>query len=377
MRNHESQLLLLTAALLVGVGTLLVFDVSAPASIEIIHSHDPYYVIKHQLLTVVFGAVALSLGVLIPIVWYQKIPRLIYFVGLGVLLLPIIFPDASHGAMRWIRIFGFSFQTSELTKFCLIIFFAHLVQKTQNEWIFLAWLIPPMLLMMWQRDLGTLVVMGASCLAIYFLASPSWTSIFKVVGLVLLSFLVLIMSASYRRERIMTFFRGFINNSQTQNESVRAAIDDFHVRRLRLAIGRGQVFGQGIGQSQQKTRIPEVHTDSIFAIFAEETGFLGVTVLLGLFGFFLFLLARIASLDALAREQQLIAYGILVCFATQIIINLGAISELLPLTGITLPFISYGGSSLIASLFLTGVGINLGMSEPVTTRQSLTRRRYA
>lgn len=357
--------------ILVSIGILLIFDVSASTSLDRLFTDDPYYIIKHQLLMVMFGSIALGIATLIPIDIYQKMPRLIYFIGLGLLLLPLLWGEDSHGAHRWINIFGFSLQTSEFAKFCFIIFFAHLTQHTHDEIKFLLWLVPPALLLLLQKDFGTLMIIGVTAGVTYFLSGASMVQVTKVAALSLIGGIVLMMSSGYRRERLGMYWQQFTSKQEQET------VDDYHVRQLQYAIGRGRLFGQGIGQSRQKfPYLPEVHTDSIFAILAEETGIVGVLIMFLIYLCFLSTIIWINLSPVLSKEQQLIGFGIFISLVSQIFVNLAAISGVTPLTGITLPFLSYGGSSLVVTMFFTGVIVNLAMIEDQRPTYKIIRRKY-
>jgi len=357
--------------ILMALGLLLIFDVSASTSLERLFSDDPYFVVKHQLVMMAVGVVAALVAAWLPADLYSRWPRLVYFAGLILLALPLVVGDASHGARRWIEIAGISVQTSEFAKLAFIIFFAHLCLQTRNEWMFLLWLAPPAVLMLLQKDFGTLLIIAAAAGVTYFLAGASWWQVGKILALGLVAGLVLIFSSDYRRERLSVYLAHAQGEEQTE-------VDDYHVKQLQYAIGRGRLFGQGIGQSRQKFKyLPEVHTDSIFAILAEEMGFMGVLLLFFIYACFLLVLVWIAGSAALTREQQLIGYGIFVSLVCQVFVNLAAISGVTPLTGITLPFLSYGGSSLIATLVFTGVMASLSrVSESAKPEYTIKRKRY-
>ncbi len=372
MLKPKTRLLLLLTVILLALGVLLIFDVSATTSLERLFSDDPYFVVKHQLLMMAGGLILAGIaGFVVPSDWYTHWPRLVYFGGLVLLALPLFWGDASHGAQRWIEIAGISVQTSEFAKLAFIIFFAHLTLQTHDERIFLGWLLPPAALLLAQKDFGSLMIIAAPALMSYFLAGASLWQVSKVVLLCLTAGLILIFASPYRRERIGVYMSGMQDNVSAEN------IDDYHVKQLQYAIGRGRLFGQGIGQSRQKFRyLPEVHTDSIFAILSEEVGFMGVLVVFFIYMCFLGTIVWIGSAGALSREQQLIVYGIFVSLVSQIFVNLAAISGVTPLTGITLPFLSYGGSSLMATLLLTGVVANFSQLSSDDKQTMYTRRKY-
>ena len=169
--------------------------------------------------------------------------------------------------------------------------------------------------------------------------------ILGISGLTILLLLVAILSSSYRSERLNTFLH-------PQSDPLGSG---FHIRQITLALGRGGVAGQGIGNSRQKfSYIPEASTDSIFAIIAEEVGFIGSSILIAIFATYFFISSKIAN-AATDPFTSLLGWGIVIWIAAQTLLNLAAVVALVPLTGLPLPFISHGGSSLVMILFANGI----------------------
>lgn len=326
--------------------------------------------VAQQSLGLVIGLVGLTIVNFIPPRWYLKFPYFFYLLAIVLMILcfipgkegSIFYTKDINGARRWIFVCGQSIQVAELVKVCVIIFFAYLGSKTHELKTFLVYLAPLAGLFLLQKDLGSLIVVAAVVFGMYFLAGADWKSIGYLVGGGLLALLLMILLSPYRRERLLTFLHP---ERDLQG-------DGYHVSQMLIAIGRGGLAGKGIGNSRQKFfYVPEASSDSIFSIVAEEVGFVGVVVIFLLYVFFLVLIWQIGQDHRLTVAERLMARGLFIVFLTQTFINLAAIAGLLPLTGITLPFFSAGGSSLIVSLSLVGLALALTRDEP----SKITRRR--
>jgi len=253
------------------------------------------------------------------------------------------------GAKRWLGVGNFRFQPSELAKFSFILWSAAFLSNKRKTLSFL-WVLGLLGgLIILQPDLGTTVILVASGLVAYFASgAPIWE-----IGLMGLMGLIvgtgLIFSSSYRKERFLTFLN-------PERDPLGAS---YHIRQILIALGSGGLFGLGLGQSRQKYEyIPAATTDSIFAIIAEETGFIGASIVLLLFLFLVWRGFKIAK-EAPDDFARLLAVGITAWIGLQALLNLAAMTALIPLTGIPLPFISYGGSSLVLSLTATGILANI------------------
>lgn len=279
------------------------------------------------------------------------IPLLIWcLVSLVVVLIPG-FGSEVLGARRWLGIGFLRYQPAELAKLALVIYLATLLSARKVTWPFLVLIGLVIGLIMLEPDLGTTVIVGTTALIVYFVSgAPLW-----LMGLIgstgVLAGLSLILSSSYRRERLMTFL-------DPERDPLGAS---YHIHQILLALGSGGVMGLGLGQSRQKYQfLPEVTTDSIFAVIAEELGFLGGSAIIIAF---LIIIWRGIGIAKGAPDEfgRLLAVGLTAWFGSQALINLAAMVALVPLTGVPLPFISYGGSSLV--LALTGAGILVNISK--------------
>ncbi|CAH8709361.1 stage V sporulation protein E [Paenibacillus thiaminolyticus] len=343
---------------LLAIGIVMVY--SAGAIIAFHDYGDSYYFVKRQLLFAVLGLAAMFVTMNTDYrIWsrYAKVGLLICFGLLIIVLIPGI-GDVRGGARSWLGIGSFGIQPSEFMKLGMIIFLAKTLSDEQTRIErFMTGLLPPLGVMatafgliMLQPDLGTgTVMMGASLLLIFtggaqikHLASLALVGVAGFVGLIL--------AAPYRLQRITAFLDPWQDPLGAGYQSIQSL----------YAIGPGGLVGLGLGASRQKYNyVPEPQTDFIFSILAEELGFIGgVTVLM----LFLILVWRgmRAAMTAPDTFGSLLAAGIVGIVAVQVLINIGVVIGLMPVTGITLPLISYGGSSL--TLMLTSLGILLNIS---------------
>ncbi|MBL7021707.1 putative lipid II flippase FtsW [Patescibacteria group bacterium] len=346
------------------IGILLVFGLlmlsSASTVISFQSTGDSYFFVKHQLLYGVLpGILFFLIAIRLPYAIWKKFAFWMLIISIGLLVI-VLLPGVGKtvgGATRWIDIGLFSFQPSEIVKITFLIYLATWLAKKGSHGIsdieygtipFLSIIGIVTILFLKQPDLGTLLVILAISFLIYFIAGAPWRHIISIVGVGILLLLILVMSSPYRAERLKTFMGGGDELGQ-----------GYHIQQAKIAIGAGGFFGLGLGRSQQKFRyLPEVQGDSIFAIIAEELGFIfAVAVIMA----FVLLMIRGFKIARGSPDEfgKLLAAGITIWFVIQAMINLGAMVGLLPLTGITLPFISYGGSSLAISLFAVGLLLNI------------------
>jgi len=249
------------------------------------------------------------------------------------------------GARRWLVVGPVRFQPAEFAKLAFVLYLSTFWSSKRSLWPFLIILVVLLGLIMLEPDLGTAVVLATTSLLVYFVSGAPLLSL-ALVGLVgLLGGAGLILLSPYRRERFSTFLN-------PTHDPLGAS---YHIRQILIAIGSGGWFGVGLGQSRQKYEyLPEVSTDSIFAVIAEELGFIGGLVILILFLILIWRGMKIAK-EAPDEFGKILAVGLISWIGFQALVNLAAMVALVPLTGIPLPFISYGGSSLVLSL--TGMGI--------------------
>ena len=353
-----------TVALLVGSTAFLVVGglimVLSASSVSSFAQHgDSFRYFQRQATYAVIGVGGLWLTSRMRYeVWRTlALPFLIVTVAmLGLVLSPSAGIEA-YGSQRWFQVGPVTVQPSEVAKLALVVFTAAVLAKKWGRLDDLGHLIVPIApvallvggMVMLQPDLGTTVILSASVLGLLFVAGVRLRYL-SVAGLVsAVAALGLIMSADYRRVRFLSFLHPW--------EDVRNT--GYQLAQSLIALGSGGLTGVGLGASRQKWQyVPNAHTDFIFSILGEELGLLGEVVVLLAFGALVFAGVRIA---AQARDVfgRLLAAGIVSWFAVQTLVNLGAVTGLLPITGVPLPFLSYGGSSLVVSLAAVGVLVNI------------------
>lgn len=332
------------------LGLLWVFEASVAESYALFE--EPYHFVKQHALGLIIGGIALIVATFIPTKLWLKYAMPLFLFGLLLLILVLIpgLGTELNGARSWFFIAGISVQPIELYKFIIIVYLSSWLAEHQRILPFLAIVGITSLLVMLQPDLGSLLIVLSIAFSMYFFSGANLKSFLSIISCAVLAVITLAVSSPYRMERLTTFFDP---TSDPLDSS-------FQIRQITLALGRGGWFGQGIGNSKQRfSYIPEASTDSIFSIIAEEIGFVGSLAMIALFVFFIVYAIKIVSLHQ-EKAIKLLGYGIITWISVQTILNLGAVVGLLPLTGIPLPFFSYGRSSLIMLLFSTGILIRIG-----------------
>lgn len=352
---------LLYTALALFIGGLLILASASMAVSQKNFGMPSYYVLRQLIFGGLAGAGLFTGSLFLPYRWWKKLslPLLILALILAALL---FIPEVSYsvgGARRWLKFGPLTFQPSEILKFAFIAYLAGWLDARRLEAASVSYGFIPFSLMLaivgmflvMQPDLGTLGVVVASAGMLYFLGGGKISQLATLLtfGLAILYFLVQL--APYRIARLAVFL-----NPGLDTQGI-----GYQISQALLAIGSGGFWGLGFGKGLQKYQyLPEPMGDSVFAIFAEEAGFLGAAVLILAFGFLFWRGLTIAK-RAPDVFGKLLAAGISISIMTQAFINMAAISGLLPLTGIPLPFVSYGGTSL--AMTLAGVGILLNISK--------------
>lgn len=357
-RSNPDWLIIFATLFLLGIGVVMVYSSSAVLAYR--ELGDWYHYAKRQILFAFLGIIALYIMMNVDYwVWkkWAKIGLLITFSLLIVVLIPGIGLKRG-GASSWLGIGSFSIQPSEFIKLAMIIFLAKRFSEKQKDIIyFKKGLMPPLILLalafgliMLQPDLGTGTVLAGTVMLMIYTAGARMKHLTGLALVGVIGFAGLVLAAPYRIERIL----GFLNPWQDPLGAGYQLIQSLY------AIGPGQLLGLGLGMSRQKhLYIPEPHTDFIFAILAEELGFIGGTTVLLLFLILLWRGFRIA-ITAPDLFGSYLAVGIIGMLAIHVIINIGVVIGMFPVTGITLPLLSAGGSSL--TLTLTAIGILLNIS---------------
>ncbi len=353
----DHSLLIITIVLAL-VGLVMVFSASAVVAGN--RFHDPGYFLKRQLAWLAFGFLLLHLASHIDYVWWKRLS--IPLLGLTVLLLVmVLIPSlgvSAKGARRWLRLGSISVQPAEIAKLVAVMYLAaYLAKKEDRLTGFLSGLAPALLiigvlggLVLLEPDLGTVVVMGSVAIGLLFLGGARLSHLLSLGLCAVPVVLVLVLSSSYRRQRLMTFLAPWKDASDA----------GFQITQSFLAFGSGGLFGVGLGEGKQKLFfLPEAHTDFVLALVGEELGLVGTGVIILLFALF-----AIRGFQVAARARmpfgRYLGMGITLLIGVQALINACVVTGLVPTKGLTLPFVSYGGSSLVTCMF--GVGILLNIS---------------
>ena len=358
VRSAPDTLMLGSSLALLAIGVVMVYSASA---VTAFHDYgDPYYYLKRQLIFALLG-VASMLFVMNVDYWiwkpFAKAALIVCFALLVIVLIPGI-GVVRGGARSWLGIGSFGIQPSEFMKLAMILFMAKLLSDHKTDIRhFTKGLLPPLLLLglafgliMLQPDLGTGMVLVGAVMLVIFTAGAKMFHLAALAGVGLAGIAGLILAAPYRLQRITAFLDPWSDPLGAGYQAIQSL----------YAIGPGQLAGLGLGMSRQKyAYLPEPQTDFIFSIIAEELGFIGGASVLVLFLLLVWRGMRTA-ITAPDTFGSLLAVGITGMIAVQVIINIGVVTGMMPVTGITLPLISAGGSSL--TLILTAIGILLNIS---------------
>ncbi len=343
---------------------LLVFGLIMIASAGISYSKtrfdDSYFFFKRQLLYGFLpGILALYITQKINYHFWKKISFPLFALSIVFLILIFVpgFGSKIYGASRWVQLGTFSFQPSEMLKFSLIIYLAAWLESQREKVAdFFEGLVPFLaivalvgFLLIKQPDMGTLGVTIFIAMSIFFVSGSKLSHMFFLGASGVVAFFTLIKLESYRMDRFLVFLHPELDPRGV----------GYQINQALLAIGSGGIFGLGLGHSMQKFNyLPEPVGDSIFAIIGEETGLLGATILVALFVVLAMRGFRIAK-QAPDCFGRLVVVGVVCWIVFQAFINISAVTGLIPLTGVPLPFISYGGTSIVFLMAAAGVVLNI------------------
>lgn len=364
-RKHAPDfVLVVTTLLLLAIGIVMVYSASEYVSRNTTRSEaNPegynYYVVRRQLIWVALGLIVMWVGSKLNYWHLARLAKLGYIVTVIMLVLVKVpgIGVTRYGATRWLGIEPFIFQPSEIAKLTLALFLARwLSGRGERIKSFSKGLLPPLIftgiicgLVMLQPDLGTTIVIFSIAAVLIFVAGAQWKHILSLGIVSLAGVFALIFSASYRLERLLSFRNPWADPLDTGHQ----LIQSFY------ALGPGGLFGRGLAQSIQKRfYLPFPHTDFILAVIGEEVGFVGTAIITILFGIFIWRGLRIA-LNAPDAFGVLLASALTAVVGLQAIINIAVVTGSIPTTGIPLPLISAGGSSLIFTLGSIGVLLNI------------------
>src|SRR3989339_126762 len=343
------------------VSILLMFSFAAIYSIDLSRGENLIY-FPTQFAAFIIGFVLLVVVSQLHMSFFQSVSKPVYVFSVLLLILVLFFGDLSRGTMGWFKFGTLSFQPTELAKIGLIVMLGYLIVRQGRrfdklQFVVLSgiFLLVPALLILLQPDLGSALVFGGIWFGMLILTGVKKRYIFAL--LVLLS-LGLFLSwhyvlEPYQKERLSVFIspeKDLLDSGYNVNQSV-------------IAIGAGNFFGRGLGfgSESQLHFLPEAQTDFIFSIICQEMGFVGAFIVLTVFLLFLVKIISIAK-DCRDDYGSYVAVGIGLMFFIQLAFNVGGATGILPITGLTLPFVSYGGSSLVINLFLVGILMSISRS---------------
>lgn len=367
IRKAPDFTLLLVSLLLVFIGIVMVFSSSWPEGIK--KYNNGYYFFKKQLIAAGLGTVALLFFMNFDYKRFDRMSRFIFLCSMltGMLIFTPLGQEFK-GARRWVGIGSMTFMPSDIIKLGSIIFLSSFLSKKQRRIRdVMGGLIPALLIIglscgmiYLQKDLSTTVTLGATLVSVLFIAGMKWSHLFGLVGIGAFGLFKAITDEKnqYRMKRFTSFLDPFADKSATGWQAVQSL----------YALGSGGLFGLGLGKSRQKFfYIPEPYNDFIFAIIGEELGFLGALTVILLFFILIWRGIRIA-LNVGDLFGTLLASGIVSLITIQTLIHIGVVTSSIPPTGIPLPLVSYGGTSLI--IYMSAIGILLNISRNVRVNRS-------
>ncbi|MDF7661298.1 cell division protein FtsW [Erwiniaceae bacterium L1_54_6] len=342
---YDRTLLWLTLGLAI-VGFVMVTSASMPVGQRL--NEDPFYFAKRDAFYIALALGMALVTLRVPMEFWQRYSNVMLVVTVLMLLIVLVVGSSVNGASRWIALGPLRIQPAELSKLSLFCYLAsYLVRKVEevrnNFWGFckpMGVMVILAVLLLAQPDLGTVVVLFVTTLAMLFLAGAKLWQFLAIIGSGMFAVVLLIIAEPYRMRRVTSFWNPWEDPFGS----------GYQLTQSLMAFGRGEFWGQGLGNSVQKLEyLPEAHTDFIFSIIGEELGYAGVVLAL-LMVFFVAFRAMSIGRRALEIDQRFsgfLACSIGVWFSFQALVNVGAAAGMLPTKGLTLPLISYGGSSLI------------------------------
>ncbi len=356
--GHEpDKKLIIIAGIIIVFGLIMLSSATSAAAYQKYGSS--YYFLNHQLFGVFIGLIGF---------WYfskndyhRWRKKALWFLFFSIALLLLVFIpalSAKYGSSRsWINIFGFSLQPSEFVKLSFLLYLSAWLEKRRTKlgelsegigpFVFVLGIIA--VLMLLQPDLGTLAIITVTSLIVYYVGGGKLKHVLIIILIGFIAMGVMMRLKPYQADRFKCFF----------NSNIGASAECYQVNQSLIAVGSGGIFGRGFGESRQKYMyIPEVESDFIFSIICEELGLVFSSLLTGLFIFLFYRGCQIAK-NAPDNFGRLLAIGISSWIAVQAVVNISGIINLMPMTGVPLPLISYGGSAMLASLSALGVLVNI------------------
>ena len=354
--NGIDYTVLIIVILLIMFGLIMVFSSSYYyAMTEEKFGFNKFHFFNRQLRWALVGIVAMIGCMSINVSLLRRFSGLAYMVIIAILAVVLVIGVTTKGSNRWLDILGTSFQPSELAKFVIIIFMSNLVIKYKHylngdfkEFILCALPLGLAFILIASENLSTGLVVMAVGIMIMFVASNKIKNFFICLGMAVAAFILLIIVAPYRMARITGWLDPWSDPTDTGYQIIQSL----------YAVASGGLFGIGIGQSRQKTFIPESYNDIIYAIICEELGLIGAFVVIILFALLIWRGIKIA-MTAKDKYASYMATGIITMIAVQVIINIAVVTNSIPNTGMPMPFISYGGTSLVVMMASIGLLLNI------------------
>lgn len=364
--------LLYCVIMLIGLGFVMVTSASMPTADRLFD--NPYHIIIRHSMFLAMGFVLFWITCCVPMTWWKRSNPYLLMLGMVLLIVVLIVGREVNGAKRWISIGPIGFQVAEAAKLFFFSYIAgYLVRKREEVQENIKGFAKPIAvfavyaaLILLQPDLGTVVVMFVTTVGLLFLAGAKLWQFFVLIltgiGLVVL----LIIIEPYRMARVVGFLEPWDDPFGKGYQLVQSL----------MAYSQGGWFGQGLGNSVQKLQyLPEAHNDFIFAVIGEELGFIGIVSILMVFGTFVFraLLIGQQALKCGKEYEGYFAFAIGIWFAFQTMVNVGASAGILPTKGLTLPFVSYGGSSLLIMTIAAAILLRVDFETKMATKQATSR----
>jgi len=351
------------ALILLGLGLVMVYSSSVDsAAASKLSNYENYYYLVRQSIYILLGFIIGYICFLIPIYFWQRTAPYLFIVGL-ILLVIVLIPGIGrevNGSRRWISLIFFNFQPSEIVKLFTIMYASDYVLRKSKQMRTIIKGFLPMLgvivltgfLLLLEPDFGALAVITLIAMGILFLGGLTYKIFFSLLIFAPISIYFLIISSPYRMERIVGFLDPWSDPFGK----------GYQLTHSLIAFGRGEIFGVGLGGSVEKLQyLPEAHTDFILAVLGEEFGFVGVTIVIVLFAYLVLRMFGIAkeSIQNKKHFAALMAQGVGLWFGVQGIINMGVNLGLFPTKGLTLPLLSYGGSSILMNMIALAIVLKI------------------
>ncbi len=363
-RNSVLLLLPVMTLLVVGLGAIL----SASSVIARIERGDQFFYFKRQIIWAVLGVGVLILAIRIPYHFYKKYSALIFATSVAGLVATLLMGSVRGGSRRWIEVGSVTLQASEFSKFAVVVFLAAALSRKQDYlgrfahffWPVAGSLGTTALLLMLQPDLGTTILIAATAIAILLASTTPLRYIFGLASVGTLGALASAVSQPYQKARLLAFLDPAADPLGYGLQPLQSLV----------ALGTGGWFGVGLGASRARwSFLPNAHTDFIFSIIGEETGLAGSLTIIALF---VVLAAVGISVARRAPDMfgRLLAIGLVSWLTFQALINIGGVAVVLPITGVPLPFVSSGGSAMLANMAAAGVLVNIARATARNSREA-------